>query len=143
MNVRVWLRGLGLGRYEEKFRENKIDFDVLADLTDGDLEELGVSVGDRRRLLRAIAEFGGTATANDPSPIDAGRAHPSAILRAVGFRRATADHSDVLRSWLAAPATNDNSMKIALEVTPLEMKGAKLRRTAIQPERSPEAQFCI
>ncbi len=58
MNVRVWLRGLGLGRYEEKFRENKIDIDVLADLTDGDLQELGVSVGDRRRLLRAIAELG-------------------------------------------------------------------------------------
>ena len=52
MNVRVWLRGLGLGRYEEKFRENKIDFDVLADLTDGDLQELGVPLGDRRRLLR-------------------------------------------------------------------------------------------
>ena len=58
MNVRVWLRGLGLGQYEEKFREHKIDFDVLADLTDGDLQELGVSVGDRRRLLRAVAEFG-------------------------------------------------------------------------------------
>ena len=51
MNVRVWLRGLGLGRYEEKFRENKIDFDVLADLTEGDLEELRVPLGDRRRYL--------------------------------------------------------------------------------------------
>ena len=61
MNVRVWLRGLGLGRYEEQFRENKIDFDVLADLTDGDLEELGVPLGDRGRLLRAIAELGAQA----------------------------------------------------------------------------------
>src|SRR5580693_6187644 len=58
MDVGEWLRGLGLGRYEEKFRENKIDFDVLADLTDGDLQELGVPLGDRRRLLRAIAELG-------------------------------------------------------------------------------------
>jgi class 3 adenylate cyclase/predicted ATPase len=58
MNVRVWLRGLGLGQYEEKFRENKIDFDVLADLSDGDLQELGVLLGDRRRLLKAIAELG-------------------------------------------------------------------------------------
>jgi class 3 adenylate cyclase len=57
MNIRVWLRSLGLGRYEKKFRENRIDFDVLADLTEGDLEELGVPVGDRRRLLRAIAEL--------------------------------------------------------------------------------------
>jgi class 3 adenylate cyclase len=58
MDVGEWLRGLGLGRYGEKFRENKIDFDVLADLTDGDLQELGVPLGDRRRLLRAIAELG-------------------------------------------------------------------------------------
>ena len=57
MNLRVWLRSLGLGRYEKKFRENKIDSDVLADLTDRDLEELGVPLGDRRRLLRAIAEL--------------------------------------------------------------------------------------
>jgi class 3 adenylate cyclase/predicted ATPase len=67
MNVRVWLRGLGLGRYEEKFRENKIDFDVLADLTEGDLEELRVPLGDRRRLLRAIAEL----AAEEPLPAQA------------------------------------------------------------------------
>jgi class 3 adenylate cyclase/tetratricopeptide (TPR) repeat protein len=58
MNVRVWLRGLGLGRYEKTFRANRIDFDVLADLADRDLEELGVPLGDRKRLLRAIAELG-------------------------------------------------------------------------------------
>src|SRR3984957_8298310 len=58
MDISGWLRRLGLGRYEEKFRENKIDFDVLADLTDGDLQELRVALGDRRRLLRAIAELG-------------------------------------------------------------------------------------
>jgi hypothetical protein len=52
------LCGLGLGQYETNFRDNKIDFDVLADLTNGDLQELGVPLGDRRRLLRAIAELG-------------------------------------------------------------------------------------
>ena len=57
MDVGEWLHRLGLGRYEEEFRENKIDFDVLADLTDGDLQELGVALGDRRRLLRAITEL--------------------------------------------------------------------------------------
>src|ERR1700727_2400630 len=58
MNVRVWLCSLNLGRHEKKCRENKIDFDVLADLTDGDLQELGVPLGDRRRLLRVRAELG-------------------------------------------------------------------------------------
>ena len=55
MDVGVWLRSLGLGRYEAAFRDNAIDVDVLADLTDGDLEKLGLPLGDRKRLLRAIA----------------------------------------------------------------------------------------
>jgi class 3 adenylate cyclase len=55
MDVGVWLRNLGLGQYEHRFRDSKIDVDVLADLTDGDLEKLGLPLGDRKRLLRAIA----------------------------------------------------------------------------------------
>jgi class 3 adenylate cyclase/tetratricopeptide (TPR) repeat protein len=55
MDVREWLRGLGLGQYEQTFGDNKIDADVLADLTDGDLEKLGIPLGDRKRLLKAIA----------------------------------------------------------------------------------------
>ena len=70
MNVAQWLNAIGLGQYEANFRENKIDFDVLADLSDGDLQELGVPLGDRRRLLRAIAGARRTATANDSSPTD-------------------------------------------------------------------------
>src|SRR3974390_875783 len=49
-----WLRGLGLGRLEPAFVENAIDFDVLADLTESDLENLGFPLGDRKRLIRAI-----------------------------------------------------------------------------------------
>src|SRR3954467_4294003 len=56
MDLGVWLRGLGLGKYEEKFRDNAIEADVLPQLTTDDLKDIGVSaVGDRRRLLAAIA----------------------------------------------------------------------------------------
>jgi class 3 adenylate cyclase/predicted ATPase len=56
INVGEWLRRLGLGQYEERFRDNKIDADVLTRLTTDDLKELGVlAVGDRRKLLTAIA----------------------------------------------------------------------------------------
>ena len=55
MDVREWLRGLGLGQYGQKFQDHKIDADVLGDLTDGDLEKLGIPLGDRKRLLKAIA----------------------------------------------------------------------------------------
>ena len=49
MDVAVWLRGLGLEQYETLFRENDIDAEVLSDLTDGDLEKIGMSLGHRKR----------------------------------------------------------------------------------------------
>lgn len=58
-----WLQGLGLDRYAAAFAEQDIDFDVLADLTEADLIELGVSFGDRKKLLRAIAGLAGSGTA--------------------------------------------------------------------------------
>ena len=54
MDVGVWLRGLGLGKYEAVFRENEITEKVLPNLTAEDLKDLGVSiVGHRRTLLEA------------------------------------------------------------------------------------------
>jgi hypothetical protein len=55
MDVVVWLRSLGLGKYEAAFRENEIDETVLPNLTAEDLKDLGVSiVGHRRKILDAI-----------------------------------------------------------------------------------------
>ena len=58
--VREWLRSHGLSEYADRFAENRIDLSTLPDLTDEDLKELGVLLGDRRRMLRAIAEFAPT-----------------------------------------------------------------------------------
>ena len=55
MEIGGWLRGLGLERYAETFRTNDVDLDVLGELTDADLTMLGVSLGDRKRLLMALA----------------------------------------------------------------------------------------
>jgi hypothetical protein len=53
-----WLQKLGLGQYAQRFAENDITFVILPDLTDQDLEKIGVaSLGHRRQLLRAIAEL--------------------------------------------------------------------------------------
>jgi hypothetical protein len=54
-----WLERLGLGQYAQRFAENDISFSVLSDLTDQDLKDIGVSLGHRRQLLRAIAELTG------------------------------------------------------------------------------------
>jgi SAM domain (Sterile alpha motif) len=70
MDIGEWLGNLGLERYNAAFRENAIDTDVLRDLTDQDLEKLGVLLGDRRRLLRAIAALDdGSAAASSPAPV--------------------------------------------------------------------------
>ena len=62
VNVASWLSRLGLGQYEQAFRDNDVDGEVLRRLTNEDLRELGVaSVGHRRRLLDAIANLGGLA----------------------------------------------------------------------------------
>jgi class 3 adenylate cyclase len=57
MDLGGWLRSLGLGQYEAAFRENAIDLSILPDLTDQDLEKIGVLLGHRRKLLRAIANL--------------------------------------------------------------------------------------
>ena len=49
-----WLKTLGMSEYAQRFAENRIDFSVLPDLTDQDLKDLGVILGDRRKMLRAI-----------------------------------------------------------------------------------------
>src|SRR5271166_1424540 len=69
MDIGVWLRSVGLGRYEAGFRENSIGPDILPDLTGADLEKLNVTLGDRRRLLKAIASVCATETVpKPPSP---------------------------------------------------------------------------
>ena len=52
-----WLSSHGLSEYADRFVENRIDLSILPDLTDEDLKELGIFLGDRRRLLRLIADL--------------------------------------------------------------------------------------
>ena len=58
MDIDGWLRGIGLEQYAQTFRDNAIDADVLRDLTDEHLRELGLPLGARLKLLRAIAALG-------------------------------------------------------------------------------------
>jgi hypothetical protein len=68
MDVVVWLRSLGLGKYEAAFRENDIDETVLPGLTHETLKELGVaSIGHRVKLLDAIAAMRSDASSKTPS----------------------------------------------------------------------------
>jgi len=74
MDVGTWLIGLGLGQYEAVFRESEIDADVLTELTDQHLKDLGIALGHRLKLLRAIRQLAGEAAikaSEQPKPQDA------------------------------------------------------------------------
>src|SRR5262249_10523876 len=75
MDLGGWLRSLGLEQYEAAFRENAIDLSILPDLTDQDLEKIGVLLGHRRKLLRATANLetqkASASTVASPATTDA------------------------------------------------------------------------
>src|SRR4051812_7076302 len=75
VDVGAWLRGLGLERYEQAFRDNDINAAVLPRLTADDLKDLGVTlVGHRRRLLDAIDALRADGGAPPPRSTDTGAA---------------------------------------------------------------------
>src|SRR3984893_3796061 len=57
--IAEWLKSIGLAEYAQRFSDNAVDLSVLRDLTEQDLKDLGVLLGHRRKMLRAIAELKG------------------------------------------------------------------------------------
>jgi hypothetical protein len=58
MDIKDWLRSLGLSDYTQAFADNHIDEEILLSLTVEDLKDIGIaSVGHRRRLMTAIGEL--------------------------------------------------------------------------------------
>src|SRR6266403_2220329 len=72
-DIAEWLASLDLGEYAQRFAENAIDLSVIRDLTENDLEELGVLLGHRRKMLRAIAELQGEAASKPQTSAEPGR----------------------------------------------------------------------
>src|SRR6516165_11028428 len=82
MDLSAWLHGLGLGQYEQAFRDNAVEPDVLLQLTAEDLRELGVvPVGHRRKLLDAIAALRVSVSPVSDDPREA------ALVDPIGERR--------------------------------------------------------
>ena len=77
-----WLARCGLAHHARTFDDHAIDFDVLADLTEADVKELGLSVGERRRLQRAVAEL-----SKEPEPPAAAAAEPAPPRRVMEAER--------------------------------------------------------
>lgn len=67
-DLKRWLADLGLEQYEPALRAHDIDSGVLPDLTEKDLEKLGLSLGHRRRFLAAAAKLRGALSERAPAP---------------------------------------------------------------------------
>ena len=98
MDIGGWLRSLGLEQYEAAFQANAVNADVLRDLTDQGLKKLGVLLGHRPKLLRAIAGLDATlapasAPRDTPLPIPPEAILAAAANRATRERRQGQDHS--------------------------------------------------
>ena len=95
MDLGGWLRSLGLERYEAVFRDNEIDADVLHDLTDNHLREMGVALGARLKLLKAIAALSPRA---EPASRTSAVALASLAVDAAERRQVTVMFSDLVGS---------------------------------------------
>ena len=117
MDIAKWLQGLGLGQYAPAFAENAIRWDVLPKLTADDLKEIGVAaVGDRRRLLEAIASLEGGAL---PAAV------PSAAFGEAERRQLTVMFCDLVGSTALAARLDPEDLR--------EVIGAITRRSPTTP----------
>ena len=99
MDIVIWLRSLGLGKYEAAFRDNEIDETVLPSLTHETLKELGVTaVGHRLKLLDAIAALRSDASVKKPSVDAATTSSASAPEDRAERRQVTVMFSDLVGS---------------------------------------------
>ncbi|MDA9497086.1 adenylate/guanylate cyclase domain-containing protein [Bradyrhizobium sp. CCBAU 11357] len=112
MQIAEWLDKLGLAQYAQRFAQNGIDIGVLPELMDEDFEKLGVLLGHRRKMLRAIADLDPAALIASPAPPqDAERRHLTVMFcdlvgsTALSARLDPEDMWEVIRAYRAACAS--------------------------------------
>ncbi|MGA8969421.1 MAG: AAA family ATPase [Pseudolabrys sp.] len=116
MDVGGWLRNLGLGQYESAFIENAIDTDVLPELTEGDLEKLGIPLGDRKRLIKAIkATAGASPSALIPGEVDENAPSDSSPVVAAERRHLTVMICDLVGSTALSARLDPEDMGAVID----------------------------
>ena len=112
--VADWLEKLGLGQYAQRFAENDIGFVILPDLTDQDLEKIGVaSLGHRRLLLRAIGELDGVGK-RTPKPESAPAAPVVAPDDIAERRQITVMFSDLVGSTALSARMDPEDLRFVI-----------------------------
>ena len=112
----TWLADIGLGRYDYAFVSNGIDFDVIHSLSDADLRELGLTLGDRKRLLQAIARLDEQRSADIVTPVVAAATAP-------GIREDAASHGGERRQLTVMFCDLVGSTALSEKLDPEELRG--------------------
>jgi class 3 adenylate cyclase/predicted ATPase len=86
-NIGDWLEKLGMSEYAQRFAENDIDVEVLSELTDKDFDRLGVTIGHRRKIMRAIREFAASPVSGVPERCASAATDTQAAPRDTAERR--------------------------------------------------------
>ena len=126
-DIDAWLAGLGLAKYTEPFRAQDITPDLLPELTDTDLRELGVaSLGDRKRVLKAAAAMLAPVAA---APAEATEAPAAAVipLAAAPAEEGERRHATVVFSDL----TGYTALNEAFDPEEVEVIMARIRQEAV------------
>lgn len=118
MDLAEWLTDLGLEQHIQTFTESHIDFDVLPDLTERDLEELGLSLGQRKRLLRAVATMAlaqpAQAATTEPPALDTEAPAP-ASHREAERRQITVMFCDLVGSTALSEKLDPEDLRMLIQ----------------------------
>src|SRR5438552_19016076 len=107
--LQEWLKERGLEQYAGIFADNDIDFDLLSDLTESDVEKLGLSLGHRRKLLKALAALQPPSSGSQTAELS--EARPATTESKDAERRqVTVLFSDLVGSTAMASAIDPEEM---------------------------------
>src|SRR5262245_17296378 len=110
-DIALWLKNIGLEKYAEVFARHDVDLDVAPNLSEKDLEKLGLSLGHRRKFLAAIAKLRGAQTTYHPAQADAPRREAGGVER----RQVTVLFSDLVGSTALASQLDPEDMDRLLQ----------------------------
>jgi len=111
VDIPAWLTSLGLERYAQAFRDAEVTADVLPDLTEADLEKLGMPLGPRKKVLKAIASLG---SGHQPAPAEAAAGppqRPASRLRDAERRQLTVMFIDLVGSTALSAKLDPEDMR--------------------------------
>jgi predicted ATPase/class 3 adenylate cyclase len=110
LDVACWLADHGLGHHAETFARHGVSGDILPDLTDADLKELGLNLGDRKRLLKSIAALPAAVPAQDRAEAVA-RTAPRVEAREAERRQLTVMFVDLVGSTTLSARLDPEDMR--------------------------------